>query len=104
MDNIINTRPHQIEASLAELAAQINAEHGLAETAIREGLSHARQAGMRLLQGKARIPHGNWLPWLKANCRQGNPRTAQRYMRLAEHWEEVVTRGGETLRGSNKTS
>jgi hypothetical protein len=96
MDKIIITAPHETRASLAELARQINAEHEQVDVAVREGLDHARQAGFLLLQAKSRLPHGNWLPWLEANCK-ATARTVQRYMRLAEHWEDVVASGGSGL-------
>jgi hypothetical protein len=96
MEKIVITRPHQIVASLAELAVQINAEHGNVEAAIRDGLAHARQAGALLLQAKAKVSHGDWLLWLEQNCK-ATPRTAQRYMELSQHWEEVIAMGGETL-------
>jgi hypothetical protein len=96
MENIIITRPRETAESLAELAVQINAEHGHVESAIRDGLAHARQAGLLLLQAKTRVPHGNFLPWLQANFK-ATSRTARRYMQIAEHWEEVVAKGGTSL-------
>src|SRR5690348_5927797 len=103
MENIIITRPHETVASLAELAIQINVEHGHVETAIRDGLAHARQAGVLLLQAKSRVPHGNWLAWLEAICR-AKPRTASQYMRIAQNWDKIVAKGGESLslRGAEK--
>jgi hypothetical protein len=95
-NNIIIAKPYQTPKSLAELAAQIDAEHDRAEKAIHDALAHARGAGALLAEAKARVPHGEWLGWLKAHC-NFTPRTAQRYMQLAEHWEEIVAKGGEGL-------
>lgn len=88
MQNIVITRPCETETSLDDLAGQINVEHGLAETAMHDSLMHARRAGEFLRQAKAKIQHGAWLSWLRANCKV-TVRTAQRYMRLAENWDEI---------------
>jgi hypothetical protein len=95
MDNIVLTKQSQA-MSLTELAVQINAEHGHVETAVRNGLEHARQAGLLLLQAKTRVPYGNWLSWLETHCKVTS-RTAQRYMEIAENWEQLVAKGGESL-------
>ena len=73
-------------ASLGELAAAINAEHQAAERTARTALDHARAAGDKLLQAKAQVDHGQWLPWLSANCPDVAVRTVQAYMRLAGNW------------------
>ena len=73
-------------ASLGELANAINAEHQAAERTARTALDHARAAGEKLLLAKAQVEHGQWLPWLAANCPAVAVRTAQAYMRLAGNW------------------
>jgi hypothetical protein len=74
---------------LSDLAARINAEHEAAVVAIKRGIEHSIAAGELLLEAKAKVGHGNWLPWLKANCPTVSERTAQLYMRLARHREEL---------------
>ena len=37
----------------------------------------------RLIEAKALLPHGDWIPWLEANT-EVIPRQSQKYMRLAE--------------------
>jgi hypothetical protein len=74
--------------SLAGLAGQINAAHLRAESAIRDGLAHAREAGKLLIKAKKLAGHGNWLPWLKRHCRFSQ-RTAQVYMRVARLWPQL---------------
>jgi hypothetical protein len=67
------------------LAGSIN-EHLLqAEAATRRGLEHAIAAGLLLTEAKDLVEHGEWLPWLQANCPHISPRQAQTYMRLARH-------------------
>jgi hypothetical protein len=69
--------------SLADLAARIRAEHEATGAALKRGLAHAIAAGDLLLEAKAKLKHGKWLPWLET-CGISE-RTAQRYMRLARN-------------------
>jgi hypothetical protein len=78
----------EAQASLADLAKQINQEHQGCEQALRASVAHALKAGKLLLDAKARVPHGTWLPWLKANVAFPD-RTAQAYMRVAKHWPTI---------------
>jgi hypothetical protein len=80
-----------ITKNLAQLAEQINAEHASALSAARTALEHARRAGQLLAEAKKQCPHGQWLPWLKANV-SFSERTAQKYLRLAERWEELTAK------------
>src|SRR5208283_6005569 len=73
---------------LGELASQINAEHARCEAAMEQGLQHARNIGQMLLTAKGKVPHGEWLGWLKASTKV-SARTAQRYMRVANRWEII---------------
>jgi hypothetical protein len=41
--------------------------------------------GQDLLQAKADLPHGQWLPWLQSSCPSISERMAQRYMRVASN-------------------
>jgi hypothetical protein len=75
-------------ADLAGLAERINAEHAAAADSLRAGLQHARRAGALLVEAKAKMAHGQWIPWLEKNVRCA-PRTAQTYMRVAERWHEL---------------
>jgi Protein of unknown function (DUF3102) len=70
--------------NLPDLAAKIEAEHQAAHQAARTALEHALECGKLLLQAKASVPHGGWLPWVEDNLSFG-PRQAQKYMRLADH-------------------
>jgi hypothetical protein len=70
--------------SLADLAARINAEHVAAEKAYQSGVEHALQCGDLLLEAKALLPHGQWLPWLESNCSVSS-RSARLYMQLARN-------------------
>ena len=68
--------------SLPELAARIRAEHKATSAALKSSVAHGIAAGELLTEAKAKVPHGQWLPWLKENCAMSE-RTAQLYMRLA---------------------
>jgi Protein of unknown function (DUF3102) len=68
--------------ALIDLARAIETEHQAAIGASRAALQHAVRCGELLIQAKTAVGHGDWLPWLEANCTL-RPRTAQVYMRLA---------------------
>jgi Protein of unknown function (DUF3102) len=78
---------------LPVLAATINEHLEAAETATRRGLEHAIAAGLLLIEAKELVAHGEWIPWLKANCRL-SPRQAQVYMRLARNRDGAQKRAG----------
>jgi hypothetical protein len=85
--------------SLADLAARIRAEHEGVAGAMKRGLDHAIAAGKLLLEAKAQLAHGQWLPWLAEHC-QVPERTAQLYMRLARHAPEIRNVADLTVRGA----
>jgi Protein of unknown function (DUF3102) len=66
------------------LATTINEHLAAAESATRRGLEHAVAAGTLLIEAKELVAHGEWLPWLQANCRLSE-RRAQTFMRLARN-------------------
>jgi hypothetical protein len=68
------------QLALPELAQAIDREHQAAIGAARTALEHAAECGRLLLEAKASVPHGDWLPWLEANT-SVSARQSQRYMR-----------------------
>jgi DUF3102 family protein len=56
--------------------------------AVQNFVEHALAAGDALVRAKTQIKHGSWGDWLKKFCGL-NERTAQRYMRIAEHRAEL---------------
>jgi hypothetical protein len=70
--------------SLADLAARIRAEHQATAAALTSSVEHAMTAGDLLLEAKAQVNHGQWLPWLTERCAMSE-RTAQLYMRIAKN-------------------
>jgi hypothetical protein len=77
--------------SLAQIASKINTEHHAVEQTARASLAHARAAGELLAAAKAQVGHGRWLGWLGEHCRV-SARMAQRYMRVAERWTELISK------------
>ncbi len=75
--------------ALDALADRINSEHVACHASMQKGLEHALKAGTLLLEAKAGLPHGAWLPWLGENCPDVSERTAQRYMRIAENQDDL---------------
>ena len=69
---------------------QINLEHRLANSKASEAIQHATNCGLMLLQVKASLNHGEWLPWLKQQQESGaigfSQQTASKYMKLAANY------------------
>lgn len=70
------------------LAAEITQAHDNACRAAQTTVVSAISAGERLLEAKALLGHGKWLPWFTENF-DFSERTARNYMRLAKHRESV---------------
>jgi len=77
--------------ALDALATRINARHQQFLDAVRNSLEHARQAGVLLLQAKEKVKAAerSWERWVQENCRF-TLSTAQRYMRVAEHYHRLL--------------
>lgn len=81
---------------LVTLAGRANQAHRDCELSYGSALAFAFDAGTALLQAKANVGHGEWLPWLAENI-EFDERVAQRYMRLAEHREVLKAKGASDL-------
>jgi DUF3102 family protein len=81
---------------LSAIANTIREHVHAANAAVRRGLEHAIAAGVLLIEAKGLVIHGEWIPWIEANCEIG-PRHAQTYMRLARkrHRLEVLTKANQ---------
>jgi hypothetical protein len=75
-------------ATLENLASEINAEHRAFVGSLKKTAEHGIRAGELLSEAKSKCKHGEWLPWLQTNF-EGAPRTAQDYMRLYNHRDEI---------------
>jgi hypothetical protein len=69
--------------ALSDLAEQINAAHDAAFRSAQSTIEAAVECGRLLIQAKAALAHGEWLPWIEGNLRFG-ARQAQKYMRIAD--------------------
>jgi hypothetical protein len=78
--------------SLVDLAARIRTEHDGAKAAVKRCVEHAIAAGEFLIEAKAQLKHGQWLPWLQERCGL-NERTARRYMRVAKNKDKLGENG-----------
>ena len=65
------------------LASEINEAHAQAIRHAGTAIDFAKQAGALLLQVKNELAHGEFLPWLEANCTVSD-RQARRYMASAQ--------------------
>lgn len=92
-------------AKLAALAKDIRDEHAAAVTAARQSAAHAMRAGDFLIEAKAAVQHGEWLPYIEDHVRMPE-RTAQFYMYCARNRpaiERLLQQGLEvTLRNVRK--
>jgi hypothetical protein len=75
---------------LDQLAADINRAHEAAECGMRESLLHAKLAGEKLIEAKAKVGHGNWMLWREMNCCFSHS-TALLYMNVAQSWAYFVS-------------
>ena len=75
---------------LPVLAAQIVRAHQEAQQASETSIEKAIEAGEALIEAKEQVKHGEWLPWLKANCPDMSQRTVQRYMRIAKNKDTLA--------------
>lgn len=78
-----------VEEGHAYLQEFHNKVIGEFQLAYRRSLPWARLAGEVLIQVKELLPHGEFLPWLKANS-EISPRQCQSYMAIARGWESVL--------------
>jgi hypothetical protein len=68
-----------IQRTLPDLAGLINARHAECLEAARDAISKAIEVGRLLTEAKGQVKHGEWIPWVQANCTFG-VRETQRYM------------------------
>jgi len=78
--------------SLTDLGARINEAHQLAIGHAGKAIEHAIACGQMLLEAKAKVPHGKWLPWLRDNITFGE-RSAQGYMRIEQRVPPQIRNG-----------
>lgn len=78
------------ERRLQTLARTANAAH-------EEGIRSAIIAGRALIEAKALVPHGRWLPWIKQHC-TFSVGSAELYMKAAKHPGAAPHSLGEVLR------
>jgi hypothetical protein len=86
-----------VEQSLKSLATAINAAHIEAQALSSQAIERAHDAGIRLIQAKAQVEHGQWLPWLSKNCPALAERTARAYMQLARDWKTLESQNGNAV-------
>lgn len=74
--------------TLPILASKINELHERAQGYAKSAVQCAIDCGQRLIEAKAMLSHGEFLPWLEANCEVGE-RQARRYMKVAANRTRV---------------
>jgi hypothetical protein len=97
-DQVNETVVARPQADLGYLAEQINREYRLCRAAFQNGLQHAYNAGILLLQAKEQCGHGEWSAWLDTNF-EGSARTAQAYMQVARSWPMLTAPNAQHVAG-----
>lgn len=75
---------------LDTLAGIINTAQKNIEYHAKSMLFEAKEAGEALLEAKAQLKHGEFKPWVEANC-SVKWSMAKRYMQVARQWEQRAT-------------
>jgi len=78
--------------SIDKAGEELNRLHQSIEGKLKSTVEDAIRAGEILSKVKAKIGHGDFLPWLKANCSFGST-TADRYRKLYEYSSKIPTVG-----------
>lgn len=75
--------PDQTQVSLKQSRCEINKLHAEIISAARTSLDKAIRIGKLLTDARAKLNHGEWLPWLRRNI-SFTDRTARNYIRCFE--------------------
>jgi len=78
------------QVSIVTAGEELNRIHAGIESKMRSTVQDAIRAGEILAQVKERLPHGDFLPWIKLNCRFSQ-QSASNYMRLFEYRSKLPT-------------
>ena len=84
-----NCKHAALSNRLPIFADEIVRYHLAGREAFASAAEYAIKAGEALIEAKKLVKHGDWLPWLRANCKLSE-RTAQLYMRIAAGKEELA--------------
>jgi Protein of unknown function (DUF3102) len=76
--------------ALDTIASEIRQDIEAADKHWQSAVHHAIRAGEGLIEAKATLRHGQWLPWLEENFPGFSARSAQNYMRLARNRNAVA--------------
>jgi len=76
--------------SMSDLVNRINAEANLADVCANQAVVHAARAGAALNEAKSQVAHGEWMDWLKENCPNVGRMQANRYMRVATEYPNLI--------------
>ena len=74
---------HSLAQSINNREPTIQALRGKTEEMASQAVAEAALQGQELLAARAKVPKGQWLPWLAANCPAVSTSQAYRYMSLA---------------------
>lgn len=84
-----------------ELAEYANEQHAAIGKLQSKILDHAHRVGTALCIVQSRLPHGEYQPWVKANCNISLSQ-ARVYCRIAEHWDLIEPEIGDKINFLNE--
>jgi Protein of unknown function (DUF3102) len=82
-------------STLSVLAAEINSARDTFKKSTRRAIEEGYYVGELLARAKGQLAHGEWLPWVEANCTFA-VREAQRYLRAYEKRAQLPNASGMT--------
>jgi 5-methylcytosine-specific restriction endonuclease McrA len=92
----VNLSVDQLAPPPSAIAGEIIALHGEIITAARTSLDKAVRIGELLVEQKARLHHGRWLPWIKEHL-PFSQQTASNYIRVYSNRAKLPTVGNLEL-------
>jgi hypothetical protein len=84
----------QIDDKAFSVKDDINALYDELKAGQHTNLVKAVKLGSLLNVAKGAVGHGKWADWLKTNCPKISQRTANVYMKLAEHKDKFIDQDG----------
>lgn len=85
----VKRREKRDAEALDDLAGRINESYAKCVSALKVSTQHAIEVGKLLIEAKAKVPHGQWLPWIKENC-DFSESLARKYMKVAEELPKLA--------------
>lgn len=91
----------EVRVTLEQIAERANREHALVEAHLSDAVLHAFAAGSALNEAFARVPEGEWSPWLAENF-LGSETMARLYRRMHTYRDTLRAHGIATVNAAQR--